>query len=78
MLLLATALSHARCRLEAFEAELMEKMGKLQRSKMNRVQVIILNSRLPVALVVYPVQHSVTMTLAPRSAQSPNSSRAIP
>lgn len=26
-------------RLEAFEAELMEKMGKLQRSKMNRVQV---------------------------------------
>ena len=77
MLLLVTALSHARCRLEAFEAELMEKMGKLQRSKMNRVQVIILNSRLPLHSLFILWQHSVTMTLAPRSAQSPNSSRAI-
>ena len=52
MLLLATALSHARCRLEAFEAELMEKMGKLQRSKMNRVQVrnfCVLLPRLPLS-----------------------------
>lgn len=54
MLLLATAMSHARCRLEAFEAELMEKMGKLQRSKMNRVQVIILKSHLSLRSLFIP------------------------
>jgi hypothetical protein len=47
-------MSHARCRLEAFEAELMEKMGKLQRSKMNRVQVIILKSHLSLRSLFIP------------------------